>query len=214
MVDISIKQIVDYLWGLHIAGTSVFANSLNIRDGYLSVYDPGLYGYGLVINGYSMVKTNSSHDCIVIADFNLAQDGYLYARNGFVVTSSEKIKSNIRDIEQSDLIHNISFKRYSKLHSLDNGTTYIVDNDMGVIAEDIQTLDPTNNFKLVLEKDDKVFVDYSKLFLLGLVQVQKLRKDLDATNVAILQLQNENTDLKNSISRLLPLLDHPIFKQK
>ena len=85
---------------------------------------------------------------------------------------------------------------------------------MGVIAEDIQTLDPTNNFKLVLEKDDKVFVDYSKLFLLGLVQVQKLRKDLDATNVAMLQLQNENTDLKNSISRLLPLLDHPIFKQK
>ena len=49
---------------------------------------------------------------------------------------------------------------------------------MGVIAEDIQTLDPTNNFKLVLEKDDKVFVDYSKLFLLGLAEVQKNRKKL------------------------------------
>ena len=51
---------------------------------------------------------------------------------------------------------------------------------MGVIAEDIQFLDPTNNFKIVVEKDDQVYVDYNKLFLLGLVEIQKNRKMIDA----------------------------------
>ena len=101
--------------GTTFAGTDTFSNSLNIRDGYLAVYDPALYGYGLVINGYSFIKTNSAHDCIMLAVFNIAQDGHIYGPQSYVVTSSEKIKSNIRAIEDNELIHNLSFKRYSKI---------------------------------------------------------------------------------------------------
>ena len=67
--------------GTTFAGTDTFSNSLNIRDGYLAVYDPALYGYGLVVNGYSFIKTNSAHDCIMLAVFNIAQDGHIYAPN-------------------------------------------------------------------------------------------------------------------------------------
>ena len=178
--------------GTTYAGTSVFANSLNIRDGYVSVYDPALYGYGLVLNGYSFMKTNSAHDCIMLAVFNLAQDGHVYAPRCYVVTSSEKIKSNIRDIEDSDLIHNLSFKRYSKMHTRELGVTYIEHDDMGVIAEQLQELDPDDNFKLVIEKDDHVYVDYNKLFLMGLVEVQK-------NKTIITQLENKITQLENDI---------------
>ena len=192
--------------GTTFSGTSVFADSLNIRDGYLSVYDPGLYGYGLVINGYSFLKTNSAHDCLVLGGaFNLAQDDHLYALDSYIVTSSEKIKSNIRDIEDSDLIHNISFKRYSKMHTNEIGITSIKHDDMGVIAEQLQGLDPDDNFKLVIEKDDQVFVDYNRLFLLGLVEIQKnLRK--------ITQLENKITQLENDIKDIIKIKNHPIFK--
>ena len=61
--------------GTTYAGTDTFANSLNIRDGYLAVYDPALYGYGLVINGFSMVKTNGAHDMVCLAVIILGQDG-------------------------------------------------------------------------------------------------------------------------------------------
>ena len=120
------------------------------------MYDPALYGYGLVINGYSFLKTNSAHDCLILGGaFNCAQDNHLYALDTYIVTSSEKIKSNIRDIEDSDLIHNISFKRYSKMHTNELGVTRIEHDDMGVIAEQLQSLDPDDTFKLVIEKDDQ-----------------------------------------------------------
>ena len=207
--------------GTSYAGTDTFADSLNIRDGYLAVYDPALYGYGLVLNGYSYVKTNSAHDCLILGGaFNCAQDNHLYALASYVVTSSEKIKSNIRPIEDTDLIHNISFKRYSKLHTKPNepGVTFIEHDDMGVIAEQLQSLDPTNNFKIVVEKGDQVFVDYNRLFILGLVEIQKSQKRIDSLTQNVSELKNDKqlraelSDLKNSIARLLPLLNHPIFK--
>ena len=191
--------------GTSYAGTDTFAGSLNIRDGYLAVYDPALYGYGLVINGSSMVKTNGAHDMVCLAVITLGQDEHVYAPQSYVVTSSEKIKSNIRPVEDNDLIHNISFKRYSNMHTRELGVTWVEHDDMGIIAEDIQFLDPTNHFKIVVEKDDKIYIDYNKLFLLRLVEIQKNRK-------IITDLKTEITDLKNSIARLLPLLDHPIFK--
>ena len=65
--------------GTSYAGIDTFSNSLNIRDGYLAVYDPALYGYGLVINGYSMVKTNGAHDMVCLAVITLGQDVHVYA---------------------------------------------------------------------------------------------------------------------------------------
>ena len=76
--------------GTTFSETNTLANSINIRDGYLAVYDPSLYVYGLVINGFSMVETNSAHDCIIVGTFNLAQDNHLYALGTYIVTSSEK----------------------------------------------------------------------------------------------------------------------------
>ena len=80
------------------------------------------------------------------------------------------------------MIHDLSFKHYSKLHTKPNepGITFIELDDMEIIAEDIQFLDPTNNFKIVVEKDDQILLDYNKLFLLGLVEIQKNRKMIDA----------------------------------
>ena len=198
--------------GTTYAGTSVLSDSLNIRDGYLAVYDSALYGYGLVINGYLFMKTNSAHDCLILGGaFNCAQDNHLYALDTYIVTS-EKIKSNIRDIEDNELIHNLEIKRYSKMHTNDLGVTRIEHDDVGVIAEQIQSLDPTDTFKLVIQKDSSVYVDYNKLFLLGLKEIQRNKKIITQLENENTKLQNDIADLKSSISRLLPLLDHPIFK--
>lgn len=166
-------------------GISCLANSVNIRDRYFNVYDSTLAGYGLAINGYSMVQTNGAHDCIVIGAFTLAQDNHLYALASYIVTSSEKLKSNIRNIEDTSLIHQISIKRYNKRSpskQIQIGVTSepnVIVNDLGVIAEEIEALDPDNIFGIVHNKDDTKYVDYNRLFLMGLAEIQKLRKELD-----------------------------------
>ena len=90
---------------------------------------------------------------------------------------------------------------------------------MGVIAEDIQFLDPTNQFKIVVEKMTRFMLIITSYFYLGLVEIQKNRKMIDAlkTDNERMRADNERmqvelSDLKNSTTRLLPLLDHPIFK--
>ena len=166
-------------------GSNSLLNSVNIRDRYFNVYDSGVAGYGLAINGYSMVQTNGAHDCIIIGAFTLAQDNHLYALNTFIVTSSEKLKSNIRDIEDTALIHQLSIKRYDKVHpskEIQIGVTSqptVLINDLGVIAEEIEALDPDNIFGIVHNKDDTKYVDYNRLFLMGIAEIQKLRKELD-----------------------------------
>ena len=95
------------------------------------------------------------------------------------------------------------------MHTRELGVTWVEHDDMGIIAEDIQFLDPTNQFKIVVEKDDKIYIDYNKLFLLGLVEIQKLRKEFQAAseNTAenrkiITGLKTELTDLKTEITDL------------
>ena len=75
---------------------------------------------------------------------------------------------------------------------------------MGVIAEDIQTLDPTNNFKLVLEKDDKVLLIILNYFCWDWQRYKKIRK--------ITQLENKITQLENEIKDIIKIKNHPIFK--
>ena len=100
------------------------------------------------------------------------------------------------------------------MHTNELGVTRIKHDDMGVIAEQLQSLDPDDTFKLVIQKGDQVFVDYNRLFLLGLVEIQKNLRKITQLENEITNLKNDIADLKSSISRLLPLLEHPIFKQK
>ena len=75
---------------------------------------------------------------------------------------------------------------------------------MGVIAEQLQSLDPDDTFKLVIQKGDQVFVDYNRLFLLGLVEVQK-------NKTIITQLENKITQLENDIKDIIKIKNHPVF---
>ena len=62
------------------------------------------------------------------------------------VASSEKIKKNIKDIPDNNIFNNLSLKQYQKIINND-------EKEIGYIAEEVESLDVSNEFNLVKEKN-------------------------------------------------------------
>lgn len=97
------------------------------------------------------------------------------------ISSSEKVKENIRDIEDTSFLHYLGIKNFEYI-----GTNR---KQAGFIAERVQELKP----ELIIEQGNGIItVDYQYLFMCGLKEIQKNRID-------IAKLRSEIDVLKSKI---------------
>jgi hypothetical protein len=103
---------------------------------------------------------------------------FIYS-NGIPLTSSSKLKRNIRKIDDSDDIFNkIEFCHYDK--NVDGN----YEPEVGVIADQIKELDPDNKYGLWVSKtldnnDTMDYIHYNKIFSLMAYQIQKNNKRIE-----------------------------------
>ena len=95
-----------------------------------------------------------------------------YYQSGVFVASSKEIQKNIKDIPDNNIFNNLSLKQYQKIINND-------ENEIGYIAEEVESLDVNNKFNLVKMKDGIKHLNYNSLFLLGMEEIQKLRKEIN-----------------------------------
>ena len=94
--------------------------------------------------------------------------------NGIPLTSDKKLKKNIRKLDDTDdIFEKLNFCHYQKNIS---DEFY---NEVGVIADDIKILDPENKYGIWEQKNDNLYIHYTKIFGLMGFELQKLKKEVD-----------------------------------
>ena len=101
----------------------------------------------------------------------------LYYTNGIPVSSSKKLKRNIKEID-SDIFYKLNFKHYEK--NIMNEWH----NEFGLIADDVKDLDKENKYNLWIEKENKDgeiinYLHYNKIFSIACNEVQRLRNEIN-----------------------------------
>ena len=103
-----------------------------------------------------------------------------FYQSGVPITSSSKLKREIKNIEDNNLFDKLKFKKYIKQMN-DEGVEH---NEYGLIAQDLIEMDPENENGFWTQKKDRKgemvdYVYYHRIFSLMGYEVQKLKNKLN-----------------------------------